>query len=174
MKKLTPPLPFLRPPVHFAQWAHMHRFLSVRLSVWTGPKFISQKVLELGLWNFPWGTLLSVTLRTTLIRWTHTKNSIRNETFCDPGILLTMAFNPPICQPPVPAVRNPNTTAYYSSTLSGAPSRAWKPHSDPSCSGRLRCDWSSWRDGWRAAKSLRGAQTGTVCVIWGYLPVCWR
>ncbi len=29
---------FLSPPVHFAQWAHMRRFLSVRLSVcpdWT-------------------------------------------------------------------------------------------------------------------------------------------
>ncbi len=33
---------FLSPPVHFARWAHMRHFLSVclsvRLSVWTGPK----------------------------------------------------------------------------------------------------------------------------------------
>ncbi len=37
---------FLSPPVHFAQWAHMHHFLSVRpsvcLSVWTGPKITRQ------------------------------------------------------------------------------------------------------------------------------------
>ncbi len=38
---------FLSPPVHFARWAHMHRFLSVRLSVrlsvWTRPKIRLEK-----------------------------------------------------------------------------------------------------------------------------------
>ncbi len=29
---------FLSPPVQVAQWAHMHRFLSVCLSVCTGPQ----------------------------------------------------------------------------------------------------------------------------------------
>ncbi len=33
---ITPPL--LSPPVHIARWAHMHHFLSVRLSAWTLPK----------------------------------------------------------------------------------------------------------------------------------------
>ena len=31
---------FLSPLVHFAQWAHIRRFLSVRLSVRTGPKIL--------------------------------------------------------------------------------------------------------------------------------------
>ena len=37
--KLLPIISFLSPPVHIARWAHMHRFLSVRLSV-TRPKLL--------------------------------------------------------------------------------------------------------------------------------------
>ncbi len=68
---------FLSPPVQFAQWAHMQRFPSVCLYVWTGPKirldkkFISQKVLYLGVWNFTeliilakWISIIGMTGRT--------------------------------------------------------------------------------------------------------------
>ena len=43
---------FLSTPVLYARWAHMHRFLSVRLSVsgpkFTRSKFISQELFDLG------------------------------------------------------------------------------------------------------------------------------
>ncbi len=76
-RKRKPSPDIFEPTCAYARWAHMHRFLSVCLSVCnltkiqTRKKLISQKVFKLQAWNFD--TLWGIIGRIEEKYWLHSK-----------------------------------------------------------------------------------------------------